>query len=319
MRALVLLLLLSLLFPSLGRTEVMERVVGVIGGEVFTLSDLEEAAGHFGLVRPRAGNPFEERLRLEAFYREVWERLVEEEILERETKRIGIDVKDKEVEEVLEQLRKRHRLSPEEFSKELASQGFTLESYKHYLRTQMRKAKVVEAFIKPKISMDEEDLLAYYEEHKERYLVPLRVRVSHIFVALPRGSSKAEEERTHRKMERIVEALQQGHAFEEVASLYSEDPSAKYGGDMGYLSAKEMDPQLWEVISQMEVGEISPVVRSSMGLHILKLTERQGERPLPFEAVRKRVMEDYYKEEVQRRYRQWLKEAKKRVGVQSKI
>lgn len=313
------LLLLSLLFPSLGHTEVMERVVGVIGEEVFTLSDLEEAAGHFGLVRPRADNPLEERLRLEAFYREVWQRLVEEKILERETKRIGIDVKDKEVQKVLEQLRKEHNLTPEEFSKELASQGFTLEGYKHYLRTQMRKARVVEVFIKPKISMEEEDLLAYYEGHKERYLVPLRVRVSHIFVALPRGTSKAEEERAYSKMDRILEALEQGRPFEEVASLYSEDPSAKYGGDMGYLSAKEVDPQLWEVISQMEVGEISPVIRSSTGLHILKLTERQGERPLPFEAVRKEVMEDYYREEVQRRYRQWLKEAEKRAGVKSKL
>lgn len=310
---------LFVFLPVSVKGEIVERVAGVIGDEVYTLSDLEAMATHFGLKPEEGTNPLDRRLKKEAFLREVWRRLVEEQILKMEAKRLGLDVKDEEVERVLEQLRRRHRLSKEGLTRELAAQGFTLEGYREYLKTQMRKARIIEALIKPKISPKEEDLFAYYQAHRDRYTAPTKVRVFHIFIYLPEGATPREEKRAEERLEKVLNALQRGEPFSDVATLYSQDPSAKYGGDMGFVTAKEIDPELWEAIKELDVGEISPVIRSSKGYHIFMVAERRGETPLAFQKVREKVLQDYFKEEVERRYKEWLSGAERKIGVRGLI
>lgn len=311
LRILGLFVLLFVLWIQGASAEVLERVVGVIGDEVYTLMDLEKAASDFGL-RPEGGeNPLQRELKKKAFYREVWRRLLEREILDREARRLGVEPKQDEIDRALERLRRRHGLSEEQLAKELRAQGFTLQGYRRYLKAQMEKSRILDLLIRPKISPSEADLMAYYEAHKDQYTVPERVRLSQIFIAFSGKGQKGAEE----KLEKVLQELERGRSFEEVARVYSEDPSAPEGGDLGYLRADELDPRLWEEIRDLEVGEISPVIRSSRGFHILLLTGREGARPLPFEEVKDKVLADYYGEELQRRYEQWLREAKRRYGV----
>lgn len=291
--------------------KVLERVVGVIGDKVYTLMDLEKAASDFGLRPKEGGNPLQQELERKVFYREVWRRLLEREILDREARRLGVEPKQDEIDRALQRLRRRHGLSEEQLAEELRAQGFTLKGYRRYLKAQMEKSRILDLLIRPKISPSEADLMAYYEAHKDRYAVPKRVRLSQIFIPFAGKGLKGAEE----KLEKVLDELERGRPFEEVARAYSEDPSAPEGGDLGYLRADELDPRLWEEIKDLEVGEISPVIRSSKGFHILLLTGKEGTKPLPFEEVKDKVLADYFGEELQRRYEQWLREAKRRYGV----
>ena len=313
-------ILVLLLFPAVNfQARVLERVAGVIEGKVYTLNDLEEAASRFGLRRPKGENPLDEMVKLERFYKEVMDRIVEEKVLERTLQRIGKDVKDEEVQKWIEGLKKKHKVSDKTFVKELHAQGFTLEGYRAYIKNQMRKARVIDFFIRPKISPDEEALLSYYRAHIDRYTLAPKVRLSHIFISLPPDADSKEREMAEGKIEKALEALRMGRPFSEVATLYSEDPSAKYGGDLGYLEEKEIDESLREIIRNLEVGEVSPIVRTSRGLHLLMVTDRRGGKPLPFEKVRSKVMEGYYKEEISKRYAEWLKKAKEKLDIEVRL
>lgn len=304
-----LLTLLMLLSPAWG--EVVERVAGTIGGQVYTLLDLEEAAAEFGLRLEEGQNPLEKDLKKVAFYRRVWERVVERELLDREAKRLGLEPKEEEVQKVLEDLKKKYGLGDEELSLELRRQGFDPRTYPRYLKTQLEKARIIDLIIRPKVSPSEGDLQAYYEAHKENYAVPSEVRLSQIFIS---SADKTERE-AREKLERVLEELERGTPFEEVAKAYSEDPSAPEGGDLGYVEMSALDPAIREEIEGMQIGEVSPVVRSSKGFHILLFTDKKGGQPLPFEAVRERVMEDYFREEIEKEYRRWLEERKVKYGV----
>lgn len=300
-----------LLLLSVAQGKVVEGVAGVIGGKVYTFFDLERAARDFGIAPERGQNPLDEELKKKAFYRRVWERVVEREILDREAKRLGIEPKEEEIQKILEDLKKKYGLGDAELAIELRRQGFDPETYPGYLKTQLEKARVIDLLIRPKVNPSEEDLLAYYNAHRDRYTAPSQVRLSQIFISL---SDKTERE-ARAKLERVLEELEAGRPFEEVARAYSEDPAAPEGGDLGYLELDALDPAVREEVETLEVGEVTPVIRSSRGYHILLLTDKKGEDPMPFEAVRERVMEDYYREELEKRYRSWLEEAKGKYGV----
>ena len=85
------------------------------------------------------------------------------------------------------------------------------------------------------------------------------------------------------------------------------------------MEEKEIDESLREVIRNLEVGEVSPIIRTSRGLHLLMVTDRRGGKPLPFEEVRSRVMEGYYREEISKRYAEWLKKAKAKLDIEVRL
>ncbi|MBW2039001.1 MAG: peptidylprolyl isomerase, partial [Deltaproteobacteria bacterium] len=251
-------------FPSAGK--VLDRVVGVVDGEVITLSDLEEAMGRYGKATLGSEkNPLEREIRLSQVRKEVLEMLIEEKLLQKVALRFGIKVKDEEVEKTIERMKREGKITDAQMETELTSQGFTLEGYRHFLKAQIRKARIIQNFIKPKISMDEGKIREYYRHHVKRYQRPPQIRVRHILIKVPPDASPEGLEMAKEKMKRVLQRLREGAEFEEVAILYSEDPSARSGGDLGFFKKGEMVPALEEVVFKMETGEVSGVIRSSQG------------------------------------------------------
>jgi len=304
--------LIILIFnPIILKAELVEKIIGVIGEKVYTLRDMETLASDFGLKLEKGNNPFEDELKRESFLKEIWSKFVEREILEKEAQRLGLGPKNEEVQKLYEDVRRRYGLSNEEMENELKKQNFTPEGYKRYLRAQLQKARLIEVFISSRIKPSESELMAYYEAHGDRYKNPLRIRVSQIFISF---SGRSEEEAL-KMIRRVFYELKEGKPFEEVAKEYSEDPSARFGGDIGYIESEEVDPYIWEEIKDLQIGEISLPIRSKQGIHIFQVTDREEEKAIPFNEVRSRVLEDWWKETIEQEYAKWLEEMKRKYKV----
>lgn len=311
-------LFLLIPFPSTGK--VLDRVVAVVDGELITLSDLDEAMARYGKATVRSvKNPLEREIRLSQDRKEVLERLVEDKLLQKVAIRFGIKVKDEEVERTIERIKQKGRITDAQMERELVSQGFTLDGYRLFLKAQIRRARIIERLIKPKVSMDEKRILEYYHNHRRRYQGPARVRVSHILIKVAPDATPEQLEMAKEKMNKVLQRLREGAEFEEVAILYSEHLSARSGGDLGFFKKGEIIPAFEEVVFEMEVGEVSGVIRSSHGLHLLKVTERKVGAAKPYEQIREQVMEDYYRAEVERVYVKWLEDVKDRSNVEVKL
>jgi parvulin-like peptidyl-prolyl isomerase len=294
--------------------------VGVVDGDVITLSDVDEAMTRYGKVDVgNEKNPLDKEIRLSQARREVLEMLIEERLLRKAARSYGIKVKDEEVDKAIERVRESNRMTNAQMERELARQGFTLEAYRHFLRTQIVKARTIEYLIKPKISMDDEQIRAYYQRNIREYQRTSQVRVSHILVKVSSNATPEEVEMASRKMNRILQRLREGVKFEEVAMLYSEDLSARSGGDIGFFKRGEMVRVLEEVVFEMEAGEVSGVIRSGNGLHLLKVTEKTGGKPIPYEQIKERVTEQYYRAAVERDYAKWLADFRNRSNVEIKF
>ncbi len=132
---------------------------------------------------------------------------------------------------------------------------------RHLAHVQVRRSEVIE----------------FYREHSDEMpKLPERVILSHILLEV---KPSAEAERAAReRIENIYDLLKAGADFDSVARQYSEDPSAGNAGRLGFTERNDLVPEYEEVAYQLEPGEISGIVESRYGLHIIKLLERQGER-----------------------------------------
>lgn len=202
---------------------------------------------------------FENRLsKLPPYYRSVaaqrkkdfLEDLVSEQLLYEEALRRGLD-RDKEVKELLNEARKK-----------------------------ILVAKLVEVEVRKKSPIGEDEVKAYYEAHKDEYVTPLRLRVSHILVD------------TQEQAKEILQKLKEGADFAQLAKQYSKDPSKERGGDIGYFSRGQLIPEFEDACFGLEVGEISDVVKTQFGYHIIKLTERIESRARELSEVTKDIEKD---------------------------
>ena len=135
-------------------------------------------------------------------------------------------------------------------------------------------ARLLNEEVEEKIIVNEKDISAYYDANKEKFATPEALRASHILV-------KTEEEAGD-----ILVELSNNRNFEALARGRSVDPSSKIGGDIGYFTRHQLVPEIEEICFNMQVGEISGIVKTKFGYHIIKLTERKPPRVKELAEVR---------------------------------
>jgi parvulin-like peptidyl-prolyl isomerase len=300
--------------------KVFDRVVGGVDGEVITLSEVDNAMPEYGKANILdEGNPLDKEIRLRQARKEVLEQLIEEKLLQKVASRFGIKIEKEDIDKTMERIRQEGFKSDDQMKKDLAANGFTMEGYRHFLTAQIRRARIIEALIKPDVSMAENKLREYYESHASNYISP-GVKVSQILIQVPPEATAKDWQTAKKKMEMVLQGLKSGNTFEKMAALYSDDAaSARSGGDLGFFTKGEMVPMLEQVVFNMEVGAVSGVIQSSQGLHLLKVTERKPGSIPSFDEAKGRAMADYYQQEVTRLYAKWLQDLKARSSVEIKL
>jgi peptidyl-prolyl cis-trans isomerase SurA len=315
---LIFIFFLAMLSSSPGK--VVDQVVGVVDGEVITLSEVDGAMPQYGKANILdEGNPLDKEIRLRQARKEVLDLLIEDKLLQKVAGRYGIKIEKAEIDKAMEKIRLEGYQSDEQMKKDLASHGYTLEGYRHFLMAEYRRAKIVDILIKPGVSMAEDKLKEYYQSHTTNYILP-EVRVSQILCQVPAEATTKDWQAAKRKMERVVQDLKKGTPYEKLATLYSDDAtSARSGGDLGFFKKGEMIPMLETVVFNMQVGQISGVIQSSQGLHLLKVTERRPGSLASYEEAKPQVMADYYQEQVIKLYAKWLQDLKAHSNVEIKL
>jgi len=165
------------------------------------------------------------------------------------------------------------------------------EELKEPLKVRVEYVAYPHAHFSSKIEVSEKDIEEYYNLHRDRkfhqaYAVSLR----HIFFRIPPGKDPKEKEAIRAKAEQVLGQAQAGKEFAELAKKHSDDPTASRGGDVGYLSRGELLPALEEAAFALKKGEISTLVESPTGLHILKAEEIREEKTKTLKETEKEIV-----------------------------
>ncbi|MCU7920391.1 MAG: SurA N-terminal domain-containing protein [Candidatus Thiodiazotropha sp. (ex Epidulcina cf. delphinae)] len=153
------------------------------------------------------------------------------------------------------------------------------------------------------VNPDEELLRGYYENNEDEFGLPEQRQASHILIQLAQDAGQAVVDEAKSKIEALAERVRQGESFADIAKGHSQDPgSAAAGGDLGFFGKGIMDPAFEAAVFALREGEVSEPVRSSFGLHLIKLTGIKAGDVKPFEEARGEVEAAYRKAEGERLY-----------------
>jgi peptidyl-prolyl cis-trans isomerase SurA len=297
---------------------VVDRVVAVVNQEIITLSEVEK------WINPLkqeivTEDRLEKQERMETLCRQVLEKLIEEKLIDQEVKKSGIKISGKEIEATLEEVKRRNAVTQEDFEKALGVEGLTLETYKKQIEKGLQRQKLINWSVKVEAKAGEKELGEFYQKNIGRYRTNETYRPSHILFAIPKGATPEEIRNIRKKAQKILEKIKGGEDFGEMALLYSEDASSKTRGDLSYFRKGELLPAFEREALRLKVGEVSEVVRTELGFHIIKLLDRKGMEPLPFEEVREKVKADCYESEMEKAIKQYLSTLKEKSVIEIKL
>ena len=200
------------------------------------------------------------------------------------------------------------------FEHELKNRKLTLDQYKKELKIDLLMQQVIDREIEPNIKVSEKDIQSFYEKNKDEFITEKKVRASVILIKAKQGDTKAEKS-ARQKIESILEDIKNGSSFSEMATKYSQDSLAPKGGDLGYFAKNQIFGAFSERAFNMKVNEVSPVFKTGLGLHLLKLTDLKEGKMMPLDRAKTRIEKILRKNKVGNATRNYVEKLKQKSKI----
>jgi len=237
----------------------------------------------------RAGGPVPAERRDEVF-RGVLDQMIAVRLLSQESTARHIAVADADVDARFAEIRQQFP-TEEAFGEALAAQTMTIERLKSDIRSDLAVMQLLSAEIDPKVSVDESASKTFYDGNLERFQEDEAVRASHILIRVAPDADDAAKQKARAEAEAVLEDLRAGGDFAALAKEHSQDASAAQGGDLDFFSRGQMVPPFETAAFGLKTGEVSDIVETQFGLHIIKVTDRRAARTVPFPEVDGQIRE----------------------------
>jgi len=267
---------------------------------------------------PEAVNSMRERMR-----KDIIESMVTEQLVDEKLKADKIEVTDKDVDARIEMIRDDNNMTMEQIEQELAKDGVTIEAFRadvrHSLRIEKLLDKEMAAAGEPGVT--DADVRKYYDENTDRFSTPEQVRASHILIKTE-GLDDAGKAEAKKKIEDLLAKARAGEDFAALAREHSEDPGSKARGGEYVFPRGQMVKPFEDAALALESGQISDVVETQFGYHIIKLSEKLPAKTASFDEVQiklKRGLEMQKRQQFWPKFREKLKnEAKMEWSAEDK-
>jgi peptidyl-prolyl cis-trans isomerase SurA len=296
---------------------VVDRVAAVVDGDVITLSEVEERAA--GELRRADALEWRERdeARAKALKRAL-DIVVAERLLQRQAKSLGLEVTEQQIEAAVNDIKTRNHFDDEQLDHALAAQGLDRASFRAQIRTELETYQVMQAKVRSRGKVSDEDLRNYYQSHPQEFGGEPELHVRHIFLPLREDATAAEEAKARAEGERVLQRLRTGEDFAKVAREVSKGPSAQEGGDIGWLKRGTVQKALEDAAFALDDGKFSKLVRAGPGLHIVKVEERRLGGARAFAEAKEEIRTRLLEEQLGQTRQQVIDELRKAAVVEVK-
>ncbi|HEX6794726.1 MAG TPA: peptidylprolyl isomerase [Casimicrobiaceae bacterium] len=208
--------------------------------------------------------------------KQVLERLIMERAILQYAKETGIRVDDTTVERTILRVAEENKLSPEEFRKALTRENVPFENYREDIRRQIVIQRVREREVDSKVSVSDAEVDNYLATVASQAGGEDEYHLAHIYITVPEQASPEAVEASRRRAEQALADVKGGKNFAEVAAAYSSAPDATSGGDLGWRTRARLPTVFVDVVQKMKPGDVSPVLRSTSGFHLVKLVDERN-------------------------------------------
>ena len=224
-----------------------------------------------------------------------------------------------EVDQAVNEMKKRIEGQGADIVTMLARSGLTMERYRQMLKDQLLARKVIGNEVRGQVKIPEESVLEYYEQHGAEFAGRQRARVSHILKFVSKKGTDADWQKAYDEITELRGKIAAGLDFSEAAKEYSDDPSRDTGGDLGEIVQGEMVKEFEDTAFALEPGVVSEPVKSPFGYHLIVVKYKLPAAAAPFEKVKGEIENRMFAEMMQAVREDWLRRVKKDAFIDIKI
>jgi len=299
--------------------EITDRIIAIVNGDVITLMELNNTFEPYRKkIEESYRGPDKEKIIADNRLM-MLNKMIENILIDQEAKKTGLIVKDEEVMETINNLLARKKYTMEDLLNNLAKENSTFEAHKKDVKEHLLRMKLVRHELKSKIMITEEEIGEYYRQNRENYEGKEAVRLKHILLIFPRGADEKAKTTLRAEADAILARLQKGESFDIIASRYSQGPAAAAGGDIGFVEKGSMQPVVDSVAFSLKKDELSGVIESPIGFHIIKVIDKRGAGIKPIESVREEIKAKIEEDKWDKKYLEWIKELRKKSVIEIKL
>ena len=259
--------------PAPVRAQSLDRVVAIVNDEAITQYELDDAKRVVldQLKKQNVAQPSSDVLD-----RQVLERLITERSLLQYAKENGIKVDDTQVERTIQRIAEDNKMTVDDVRKTLARDNVSYSRYREDIRNEITIQRVREREVDSRITVSDAEVDIYLATLKAQSGGEAEYRLAHILVIVPEQATPDQIEARRRRAEEALRNVKTGGDFSQVAATFSDASDALQGGNLGWRSGARLPTIFADTVRSMKVGDVSPVMRSAAGFHILKLLDKRS-------------------------------------------
>ena len=274
-------------FSWAGEKAISEEKIAVVNGKIIPKSDFDREMVMVNERFTQTGKT-PSSTDLSKMKKDILEYLISYELLFQESKKEGIKVDEKMVNEQYEKWKKQMS------DQEALNQSFLkLNLSETLVKEKLRMGLAIQQFIEKKIAskalVTDQETKAFYGSNPDLFKIPEQVRASHILIKVDPKTDTAQKAAARKKIENIQKQLKNGTDFSEVAKQSSDCPSKDKGGDLGYFKRGQMVKPFEDVSFSLKPGEVSGIVETEFGFHLIKIMDKKPATTLTYEQVKDRL------------------------------
>ena len=299
---------------------VIERVVAAVNDAVILQSELDTRMVPL-LAGLQSIEDAQERLRRQQnLTTQMLDELIAEELIIQAGKEANLRVEAKEIAAAIDEIKQQNSLDDAGLRAALAQQGYTVETYKSDVRRQILRMRAVNMLVRPRVTITDEDVRARYDAMSRRSAAVSKVHLQHILLTLPENPSAEQVAAVKARATEIMEKVDAGASFEDMAKQYSEDVATRdSGGDLGWIERGSIATE-WEVIVfAMDKGEVRGPISGPRGLHVFYVEDLAKTDIKPFDELREQLRSELYRTEMDKQTDLWIEDLRKKAYIDRKL
>ncbi len=299
----------------IGAPEVREEILVVVNGHVITRRVYQQAVEQetASLYRQFSGKALDEKLKVAR--EKTLQGLIDNFIIQDKADDLGIKLHEEDIRAFVEDIKKQNNFATDaDFERALkGSLGYGLQVYMARTRSDMQKQEVLRREVYSKIAIEDQELRAYYEDHREDYRQTPRFRIRELVLA--KGVSPEEQAATRATVAKIQEGLKKGTPFEDLVKEFSVSTSRSTGGDLGWLAKGVLHANIESASLALKPAEVSAPLETDKNVYLVQLIESQIDTIKPFAEVRAQILEKLQEPKAQNAIENYLNGLRIRTNI----
>lgn len=282
----------------------------MVNGKAISYTDFER---ELGMTQQRMGAQGSEDAAKAR--KEVIDDMIGRELIYQKAVEQGITATEEQVDQQISTIKMRFG-DQKQFNTMLERMNTTEDQLKDQIGRMLVVREFIGKEIVPKVSVSDKELEAFYESNKERFKLPEQVKAQHILIKVDKGATDEQKAEARKKLSDLKKQIAGGADFGELAKANSQCPSAPKGGDLGYFGKGQMVPEFEKAAFALKTNEVSDIVETQFGYHLIKVVDRKPAGVAEFKDVKSRIVGELRNGKIQSEAESYADQLRKKAKIE---